>query len=483
MKFILFSLLSCVAATTFAQKHAKGLIFNHSAYGKVPMKAALTRGLYVDLPASASLKPYCPIPGDQKSYLTCVGWASSYGARTILWAIKNNVTDKNVITANAFSPDFVYRSVEPTIQNCNQGTQITPALEVLQSKGDVFKRDFAQACPPNVPNHLLAQAAKHKIEGFATLFAKEADMETKIATTKKSLSENNPVVIGMQVPPSFDAVHTALWQPNESLQQSEGGHALCVVGYDDDKFGGAFEILNSWGTKWGDGGFVWVRYQDFATWTDYAFELINNIQPVEPQPVAQSDLSGNLRFVLANNTTMNASIETVRGLGVDTLIIPEGDPNLTTHKYIAYRMNQSYASRTQFRLYLSNNEPAYVYAIATDNTNKMVVLFPNKPNISPALNYKSNEVALPAENKYITMDNVKGTDVFCLLYSKEPLEIKTICRQMEAETGTFFQRLYKTLSDKLVAPEHLRYYNDSVKFEVNSHGKSVVPIVVQIPHH
>jgi hypothetical protein len=395
--------------------------------------------------------------------------------------MQNKVTDKNVITANAFSPDFVYKTVEPGDKNCSQGTQISPALEVLQSKGDVFKRDFAQACPQSIPARLLGQAVKHKIEGFATLFAKEADLETKIAATKKSLSENNPVVIGMQVPPSFDALRGALWQPTESLQQSEGGHALCVIGYDNTKE--AFEILNSWGTQWGDGGFAWVRYQDFATWTDYAFELINNIQPVEPQPVAQYDLSGDLRFVLANGNQMQASIETIRGLGVDTLIVPEADPHLTTHKYIAYRMNQSYASRTQFRLYLRNNEPAYVYALATDNTHKMVVLFPNKPNISPALNYKGNEVALPAENKYITMDNVKGTDVFCLLYSKEPLEIQTICRQMEAQTGTFFQRLYKTLSDKLVAPEHLSYYNDSVKFEINSHGKSVVPIVVQIPHH
>ena len=34
-----------------------------------------------------------------------------------------------------------------------------------------------------------------------------------------------------------------------------GGHAMVVVGYDDDKYGGAFEILNSWGTYWGNKGF------------------------------------------------------------------------------------------------------------------------------------------------------------------------------------------------------------------------------------
>ena len=122
-------------------------------------------------------------------------------------------------------------------------------------------------------------------------------------------------------------------------------------------------------------------------------------------------------------------------------------------------MDRAYTEGTQFRLYLRNNEPAYVYALAMDNTNQAVVLFPYKPTISPALNYKNNEVALPSESKYIQMDNVRGTDVFCLLYSKQPLDIQAIAGRLAQETGTFFQRLYKTMGDKLVDRQYLRYYN------------------------
>lgn len=45
---------------------------------------------------------------------------------------------------------------------------------------------------------------------------------------------------------------------------SSGGHALCIVGYDDNKYGGSFKFLNSWGAKYGDNGYVWMPYADFS---------------------------------------------------------------------------------------------------------------------------------------------------------------------------------------------------------------------------
>ena len=44
--------------------------------------------------------------------------------------------------------------------------------------------------------------------------------------------------------------------------EENGGHAMVVIAYDDDKFGGSFQILNSWGSDWGDDGKVWVPYRD-----------------------------------------------------------------------------------------------------------------------------------------------------------------------------------------------------------------------------
>jgi PKD repeat protein len=44
-----------------------------------------------------------------------------------------------------------------------------------------------------------------------------------------------------------------------------GYHAMCIVGYDDNKDGGngAFKVRNSWGDDWGEYGYCWIGYQTF----------------------------------------------------------------------------------------------------------------------------------------------------------------------------------------------------------------------------
>lgn len=53
--------------------------------------------------------------------------------------------------------------------------------------------------------------------------------------------------------------------------EKHGRHAMCLIGYDDDKGdNGAFRVVNSWGTNWGDNGFFWVDYKFFADKFCYA---------------------------------------------------------------------------------------------------------------------------------------------------------------------------------------------------------------------
>lgn len=92
-------------------------------------------------------------------------------------------------------------------------------------------------------------------------------------------------------------------------------------------------------------------------------------------------------------------------------------------------MNKAYKSGTKFRIYISNNEPAFVYAFGTDLTGELYPVFPRKPGISPALTYKQNNVAIPDEDHYIEMDNTTGTDYLCVLYSLNPLDYEEIQRK------------------------------------------------------
>ena len=48
---------------------------------------------------------------------------------------------------------------------------------------------------------------------------------------------------------------------------------MTIVGYDDYKFGGAFQIMNSWGTSFGDNGYVWIKYKDFTNVVSEAWKI------------------------------------------------------------------------------------------------------------------------------------------------------------------------------------------------------------------
>ncbi len=49
---------------------------------------------------------------------------------------------------------------------------------------------------------------------------------------------------------------------------------MCVIGFDDNKGGGAFEVMNSWGEDWGNNGFFWITYDDFTKHVNDCYALI-----------------------------------------------------------------------------------------------------------------------------------------------------------------------------------------------------------------
>jgi hypothetical protein len=145
-------------------------------------------------------------------------------------------------------------------------------------------------------------------------------------------------------------------------------------------------------------------------------------------------------------------------------------------------MKNAYKSGTRFRIYISNNEPAFVYALGTDATKKVFPLFPYAPNISPALNYKKNDVALPDEDHFIEMDNTVGTDYLCVLYSLDPLNFEQIQRDIESGTGTFIEKIKAALGGKMVDNQSVKFNPSTISFSAKSQGKTVVAIVVETTH-
>lgn len=87
---------------------------------------------------------------------------------------------------------------------------------------------------------------------------------------KKHLSEGMPSMFGFTVYDSIDESTDDGKIPFPSLRERViGGHAVVAVGYDDDMEikdrRGVLLIRNSWGTKWGVGGYGYLPYDYILT--------------------------------------------------------------------------------------------------------------------------------------------------------------------------------------------------------------------------
>jgi len=414
-RFFSFSfLLLFFTAAVFGQseqRYSKGALFDEEAYSKLPKKASLATRAYEGLPKSFSLKQYAPLPGDQTNYGTCVAWASAYAARTISESVALNRRNQTETTQIAFSPVYVYRNIRPDDPECQRGAQIYSALDLMRDSGAVRMLDIERSMEfPRIDLSQYRNSRKYPIGGYVTLFSKEDKQKPALITriVKKSLAEGRPVIIGMNTPDSFIEAKN-VWEPTENPDNFYGGHAMCVVGYDDDK--GAFEIINSWGRKWGNGGFIWVPYKAFVDFVMESYEMIENL-------AIYSDTvkyEGFTRIEILGRNAPNAAA---------LVLTPEG----------YYKTAESFTEGTQFRFVVGAGESAYVYSFAVtrpardNNFYSPVLLFP-QTGVSPLLNYRDSAVVLPAEDKTLALDAEAGMEYLITLFSKQPLDIQTVMQR------------------------------------------------------
>ncbi|MES2371901.1 MAG: C1 family peptidase [Bacteroidota bacterium] len=437
----------------------------------------LTAASYRGLPASVTLENYCPTPGDQGQYSTCVAFATAYHLRTILYVkamrAANYSADPN---AHLFSPTWVYEQIKlKNDYNCQQGASPSDAFDVLKYYGAATLRTQPYSCGSVLKQEARQESSSFKILSYETLYGLyETDSDYKVRVTKKALAEGNPCMLAFIVAKSFYEVKGDVWmeqKTDDGPTGMHGRHAMCIVGYDDNKYGGSFRVLNSWGTAWADKGYVWIPYKDFAKYSMTVMTAqAEKIKPKpEPNPVIITpELKGGLLFQQNNGEIMNTEFVTSLGSG--------------TYDFSFYRMKETYSSGTRFRFYMNANTDAYVYAFATDNTGKINQVFPFASDISPLL-FKNSTVAFPSEDKVIRMDDNAGKDYLLILYSKKPLAVSELISKMNSNYGNLLERAGKAIGSEIVRRSDLRYTENKIEFTLQqSSNGSVVPVLVEIPH-
>ena len=456
----IFILLLLVSSTGFLQGQTNdfktGLVFDDEQYRKNPVAARLSKGEYDNLPRAVSLKPYAPTPGNQGKTGTCTAWSTAFHAYTIAESIKLGRTRIDETDQETFSPSFIYNQIR-SVNGCEEGTQIDKALTIMKSYGNLKFSSFPFNCDKPVYTTDRIKASDYKIYDYRILF--DIGSNQKLLPVKKALSEKNPVVIGMAccVPSFYKMTFSGIWTPTTTEKNTilDGGHAMTIIGYDDDLNGGSFELINSWGTSWGDEGYFWIKYPDFIDFVRYAYEMIL-------MPPLVVDLNGEVDFKLLSGETMEASFDADDGI---------------------YKMSKPYSSGTQFRFYMNNSQPAYVYALGSDLSNRSFRIFPVADTISAYLGYSSNQVAIPDEDHYVFMDTNTGKDYFCILYSKLKLDLTSILARLELVPGDFKTRLGLVLEQDLIDAKRIDYNSNAISFEAKSGDQSIVPIIIEIVHN
>ncbi len=72
---------------------------------------------------------------------------------------------------------------------------------------------------------------------------------------KDALCQYGPVTASVRATALFQAYSAGIFDENDP---GDTNHAVVIVGWDDDK--GAWLIKNSWGTGWGESGYMWIKY-------------------------------------------------------------------------------------------------------------------------------------------------------------------------------------------------------------------------------
>jgi hypothetical protein len=309
---------------------------------------------------------------------------------------------------------------------------------------------------------MFADAQRYPIADYVRLFSVRrgvpGTIQDRVLPVKKSLSEGKPVIIGMNLPESFFRARE-VWRPTESPTRVHYGHAMCVVGYDDNKHGGAFEVLNSWGTGWGNDGFIWISYRDFAAFVDEAYEVIENLA------------------MYRDSSRFGASIE------IQVFNDTRGMPVVYDRQGF-YRTRWSYPSGTDFRFLMTNHYPAFVYAFACDTGySGPSRIFP-LPGVSPVLDYSESTIAWPGEFNWIRLDDIVGTDYLVVLYAKEPLDIRAIEQRFANERGSFPERVARAVGPDFIPFNEVQYNANIMDFyAVTSSPRAVMGLLLAIEHH
>ena len=247
--------------------------------------AAFGRG---QMPTMVNLISLMPPVRDQKERGTCVAHACA--------AVREYLLGPGASEAADLSEQYLYWACKEKDNWPGEGTWIKVGMEVLQAQG---------VCPEPTWPYNPRKVAGNEGQGPAPAGAREAAEAFKISkgellqarwvdSMKQTLAAGKPIAFAVPV------YRYWLTEPVKSTgdvrmplsnEPTIGGHAMAIVGYEDDASvpgGGYFMIRNSWGDLWAKdcelgGGYARLPYEFISKFGRSAYTAAVPAPP-KPQP-------------------------------------------------------------------------------------------------------------------------------------------------------------------------------------------------------
>lgn len=463
-KLILFALVAfglwymmspSSASATVSNLFSTGMEMSPAKYKEQKVFEPLADNKKNPLPAKVSLLKYAPKRMNQGKQGSCVGWASSYAARTILYA-KQTGNDPNRIR---FSPSSLYNEIN--LPNC-QGAYVHTAMKAMKEKGVLPYNDYPYN--PNSCNREMTRTEIQKAQNFRiagsnrlTTGSNPNNMKTNLLAIKQNVAQGAPVVIGMMVGGSFmqNMKGRSEWIPTASDYQMMGfgGHALCVIGYDDYKSGGSFQIMNSWGEDWGDKGIFWITYQDFAHFNKEAYGLF---------PMGDANIK--------DTKVLNLDFGLVKNSNNQNIAFKQKD------KYL-FQTTQPIRKGDKFKIEVTNTSTCYIYVFGQETDKTSYVLFPYTKKHSPYCGIVGTRL-FPSDFS-LQADNVGNKDFMAVLVTKIPIDYDDVNQQINNARGnSYYEKVMNYMGDDLVKTNFKSGKN--ISFSGILGEQSAVAIVMEI---
>lgn len=220
------------------------------------------------LPGKISLIDNCSDVFDQGELGSCTANAI-IGLKEYL-LIKDNDEFKNL------SRLFLYWQERKLINTINEdsGASLRDGMKVMYKVGtceEELNPYIIENFQKEPTNDQIINALNYKISGYQRIIG--------LKQIKQAISKGYPIVFSMEIYESFEfdiVSNTGQVQIPNNYEKPLGGHAMCIIGYDDNMNNGCLIVRNSWGSDWGDNGYCYIPYDMISYFYDAWTILYDN---------------------------------------------------------------------------------------------------------------------------------------------------------------------------------------------------------------